>query len=105
MCQNASDVIVRIISTYVENTVFYDLILKNIKDHLHIRGEYLRPPSVNGSELGSSPHTWRILKRSRSQLMKFRIISTYVENTYLCDRRHKAYQDHLHIQYSPRMWR
>ena len=36
-----ADKIGRIISTYVENTVFIGIENKTAKDHLHIRGEYL----------------------------------------------------------------
>ena len=56
---------------------------KMLKDHLHIRGEYISidfPPVLVG---GSSPHTWRILTVTVLFRPSLRIISTYVENTEL----------------------
>ena len=50
----------RITSTYVENTVGFISRIQAIKDHLHIRGEYLRYFEFKLAELGSPPHTWRI---------------------------------------------
>ena len=48
--------------------------------------------------LGSSPHTWRIqtdfLKSARSS----RIISTYVENTFIVPNNSYTLEDHLHIR-------
>ena len=52
---------VRIISTYVENTLLFSMFSPLNKDHLHIRGEYLQEENEKLREEGSSPHTWRIL--------------------------------------------
>ena len=51
----------RIISTYVENTVKALLSSKLVQDHLHIRGEYVDGLKETMANKGSSPHTWRIL--------------------------------------------
>ena len=51
----------RITSTYVENTLPMKMILVKQQDHLHIRGEYSIELLTITSELGSPPHTWRIL--------------------------------------------
>ena len=53
---------VRIISTYVENTFFFSVMAITSWDHLHIRGEYTIKFQVFRLQIGSSPHTWRILK-------------------------------------------
>ena len=50
-----------ITSTYVENTTVVSLVVNTSKDHLHIRGEYLIHLWLNHMQLGSPPHTWRIL--------------------------------------------
>ena len=50
---------VRIISTYVENTVPCMLIKSIIQDHLHIRGEHRQDLNIDKNRKGSSPHTWR----------------------------------------------
>ncbi len=50
----------RIISTYVENTAAGVLAVSMLRDHLHIRGEYDNDFNIDGHEVGSSPHTWRI---------------------------------------------
>ena len=53
----------RIISTYVENTINVKLLIK--------------------MPTGSSPHTWRIHYFSDGSQFAYRIISTYVENTHV----------------------
>ncbi len=68
----------RIISTYVENTLF-DL-------HLQLLVS------------GSSPHTWRIHFVTRHKHGSSRIISTYVENTHQLRNLPNQDQDHLHIR-------
>ena len=49
-----------ITSTYVENTVKYELGIENGRDHLHIRGEYSVSFGPIFGKAGSPPHTWRI---------------------------------------------
>ena len=50
----------RIISTYVENTYMEMLYKVTVRDHLHLRGEYVAISMTNSLKLGSSPLTWRI---------------------------------------------
>ena len=90
----------RIISTYVENTFTNSRSNLWSKDHLHIRGEYNLLPKIQIIQLGSSPHTWRILRTNLSKPQKSRIISTYVENTVLTLRKW-VWQ----IGSSPHTWR
>ena len=71
----------RIISTYVENTICTHNFKMVSKDHLHIRGEYLQVVIMIKLRKGSSPHTWRIRYCQRQSITHKRIISTYVENT------------------------
>ena len=70
----------------------------NVEDHLHIRGEYGRNSFDSKHDLGSPPHTWRILESGRSSNLKFRITSTYVENTINALVTEKISWDHLHIR-------
>ena len=79
ICSNVT----RIISTYVENTVIGLCEMYQVKDHLHIRGEYSMLTVISQLLIGSSPHTWRILFKLFQLLLVRRIISTYVENTSL----------------------
>ena len=73
--------VIGIISTYVEITDLSNCILDRCKDHLHIRGDHSgKSPSLT-IHLGSSPHTWRSLKKANLLLNSPRIISTYVEIT------------------------
>ena len=88
----------RIISTYVENTIWKLQESLQCKDHLHIRGEYSKIKYTERSGLGSSPHTWRILYCYSHQERKYRIISTYVENTLKDIGKQQIIQDHLHIR-------
>ena len=71
----------RITSTYVENTFFDYLNYHRMMDHLHIRGEYLLLENNTRRNIGSPPHTWRILKDLIFIILSKRITSTYVENT------------------------
>ena len=88
----------RIISTYVENTHAPCVRALGERDHLHLRGEYKRGQRGWQKEKGSSPLTWRILLLSKIKLIKWRIISTYVENTtYLTSYMQKE-EDHLHLR-------
>src|SRR5699024_5805492 len=73
--------ILRITSTYVENTRAGHVQLANHRDHLHIRGEYPRRACPIGKSPGSPPHTWRIHFFSVFSSTAIRITSTYVENT------------------------
>ena len=78
--------ILRITSTYVENTYRIRSYIDQHWDHLHIRGEYTLHKSSDPTSIGSPPHTWRILELLRHQRRSSRITSTYVENTlfFLC---------------------
>ena len=77
------DLVVRITSTYVENTLLHHLIHLQYRDHLHIRGEYFIPLGPTAFVTGSPPHTWRIPLDKLDNIYSFRITSTYVENTLL----------------------
>ena len=89
---------IRIISTYVENTVIIAMVVTGQKDHLHLRGEY----SVLGlsalKDKGSSPLTWRIRLKFIYVTHPFRIISTYVENTLSQAIEEVITEDHLHLR-------
>ena len=89
---------VRIISTYVENTLLFSMFSPLNKDHLHIRGEYLQEENEKLREEGSSPHTWRIHKEAIQLISIARIISTYVENTFTLGDKNEKCRDHLHIR-------
>ena len=52
-------------------------------DHLHIRGEYSLSNFHGASDVGSPPHTWRILLDGDFKIFNLGITSTYVENTFL----------------------
>src|SRR5699024_12517034 len=71
-------VLLRIISTYVENT-------QRDQDIRFLRG-------------GSSPHTWRIPCPLAIVALSIRIISTYVENTQTIPQCVHVKEDHLHIR-------
>ena len=88
----------RIISTYVEITLQNWGIKRNIRDHLHIRGDHAPPVIIFNFGLGSSPHTWRSLKEKYVDPSTVRIISTYVEITLTIPCRVGVIQDHLHIR-------
>ncbi len=87
-----------ITSTYVENTVGRKINDLDAGDHLHIRGEYLVRLISSLLPMGSPPHTWRILRQSKSQLTANRITSTYVENTLNIINLFFFFWDHLHIR-------
>ena len=53
--------LLRITSTYVENTEIISMLNVTGEDHLHIRGEYPLVSVPSACLLGSPPHTWRIL--------------------------------------------
>ena len=88
----------RIISTYVEITCNVKLHHLSFEDHLHIRGDHAPDMIKNAREVGSSPHTWRSLLALQILTGARRIISTYVEITYLREHKSRAFQDHLHIR-------
>ena len=71
----------RIISTYVENTLFGKSLIRWTQDHLHLRGEYSFLEITERNFLGSSPLTWRIPTGEAKVKDTRGIISTYVENT------------------------
>ena len=98
LCVYFVPVFTRIISTYVENTSYVNLSNLSIKDHLHLRGEYLDTLRVPRSILGSSPLTWRIQELGFALILNDRIISTYVENTSTPFSIVAASKDHLHLR-------
>ncbi len=59
----------------------FGLSSSSVKDHLHIRGEYLLKKVLDLIEIGSPPHTWRILFIGVIDPPFVGITSTYVENT------------------------
>ena len=54
------DKVIRITSTYVENTFLNLTTFILAEDHLHIRGEYHKSDAFLYFREGSPPHTWRI---------------------------------------------
>ena len=89
---------VRIISTYVENTITRNHFPVHLKDHLHLRGEYCICSRFHLFRVGSSPLTWRILEDDEGHRAMIRIISTYVENTSQSFGCILLVQDHLHLR-------
>ena len=88
----------RITSTYVENTDMRVDYNEVAEDHLHIRGEYYKVLHLFYARTGSPPHTWRIQSIRLRSMVKLRITSTHVENTF-CYCRHGTYvEDHLHTR-------
>ena len=69
-----------------------------VRDHLHIRGEYFCIDFHMSEKIGSSPHTWRIPESLNVNTDWYRIISTYVENTLLISRIMRKAFNHLHIR-------
>ena len=69
---------IRITSTYVENTDCYAFNIIIFRDHLHIRGEYIKLINELGKIIG--------------------ITSTYVENTAKMKPNTRIIKDHLHIR-------
>ena len=88
----------RIISTYVENTFHSSKPLSYLFYHLHIRGEYFDVLNTLATNVGSSPHTWRIQATAQFYKDSDRIISTYVENTPCRVYNASNVEDHLHIR-------
>ena len=82
----------------MENTENRAYGIDEARDHLHIRGEYQNMPLLSTNILGSSPHTWRIHLTTDPVGNVVRIISTYVENTFLIIFVYPLTQDHLHIR-------
>ena len=89
---------IRITSTCVENTFLLCLNMTPAKDHLHIRGEYSMHNMHLLLNLGSPPHTWRILAGPDGLSDNGRITSTYVENTHKSNDCFGTGWDHLHIR-------
>ena len=75
------DSAIRITSTHVENTIIAFRYVSIVWDHLHTRGEYLASKFIKLLEMGSPPHTWRILFSKVDEDSAIRITSTHVENT------------------------
>ena len=75
----------RIISTYVEITTSRWSKWDEVKDHLHIRGDHKQSTNLYQTFLGSSPHTWRSQHQNKNYKIVNRIISTYVEITFMLD--------------------
>ena len=90
--------LMRITSTYVENTNKPTTVLRRDEDHLHIRGEYSLVIKRSFFMLGSPPHTWRIPIFFSFNVVLFRITSTYVENTNIDCIKNIINRDHLHIR-------
>ena len=88
----------RITSTYVENTTLDLKQYRKFRDHLHIRGEYIRFAIINFGFAGSPPHTWRIRTVEARAISNPGITSTYVENTIIAWFTTALRQDHLHIR-------
>ena len=61
-------------------------------------GEYLNPELHPLNQLGSPPHTWRILEYIELIEDNGRITSTYVENTLTVVYLLRIIKDHLHIR-------
>ena len=89
---------IRIISTYVENTLADRKQAKMNQDHLHLRGEYSQIMLLVLTKSGSSPLTWRILDSAITNSQLLGIISTYVENTFFKDIGFSRWRDHLHLR-------
>ena len=88
----------RITSTYVENTLDFLSSHYLNQDHLHIRGEYQKMLTAQTKQLGSPPHTWRILYLFSCFSVEYGITSTYVENTIIPWLKNMIFWDHLHIR-------
>ena len=70
-----------ITSTLVENTSQYQEQFLQNQDHLHTRGEYFTIDVVRPTNVGSPPHSWRILDLKVASHACTGITSTLVENT------------------------
>src|SRR5699024_6939365 len=90
--------LIRITSTYVENTFLFCLFVNVNKDHLHIRGEYSSKPQYSFFKSGSPPHTWRIRLARLNCLCFLVITSKYVENTMSFAIYSFSLKYHLHIR-------
>ena len=88
----------RITSTYVENTTYIARRFHVTGDHLHIRGEYWNSKKIQAMGQGSPPHTWRIQFCIYGLWAKLWITSTYVENTQQSLFDDILGEDHLHIR-------
>ena len=90
--------LIRITSTYVENTIGFLNDNSFVWDHLHIRGEYSELWWKIELRIGSPPHTWRIRYKLTETGHLVRITSTYVENTAPAVPDSAKLEDHLHIR-------
>ena len=82
----------------MENTFINKCLWCHARDHLHIRGEYLKHFLLNITLKGSPPHTWRIQPAFLKTFLNSGITSTYVENTDNYIQRFLLAKDHLHIR-------
>ena len=73
--------LIGITSTCVENTFRTIGVAKNIRDHLHMCGEYCSDRTNESNALGSPPHVWRIQLGFHRDFAATGITSTCVENT------------------------
>ena len=96
--QRQSDLQAGITSTHVENTLQLFQEHHRSWDHLHTRGEYSWKWFSRHYELGSPPHTWRILQTSWESWSPFGITSTHVENTNAIPCFCSLVKDHLHTR-------
>ena len=82
------------------HTSVYRLFICALKDSntLNMCGEYLNPELHPLNQLGSPPHTWRILDAQHASAAESRITSTYVENTIYKRSYRRLFEDHLHIR-------
>ena len=87
-----------ITSTHVENTSWRSGRPKSFKDHLHTRGEYNQNVYATNYEVGSPPHTWRILSFDAQSAEDLGITSTHVENTNSEVGTMTERKDHLHTR-------
>ena len=87
----------------MENTIRDISPVGAVKDHLHIRGEYLVLALYVMHLVGSPPHTWRIPASLCFVMVLVRITSTYVENTRQGSQLCWFPWDHLHIRGEYRM--
>ena len=71
----------RFIPTYVGHTWCFGFSFALPTVHPHIRGAYQFGRFHNTGKLGSSPHTWGILKAFSSFMCSVRFIPTYVGHT------------------------
>ena len=97
LCLQAAH-IVRFIPTYVGHTRPFLRWGCDHSVHPHIRGAYPNISNVNGSQSGSSPHTWGIRYLPMREGQALRFIPTYVGHTFLPPPPHTPPPVHPHIR-------